>query len=246
MTRLTVAMVGTRRAAVLLCQTVVGGELAAVSFAGEVYALIGDGQRLETIRLIEKVKGERPGPPAVLVNLMAVPCLMDRERLAAALVSHPNLGDNLPQAFGNLSFLRLPLRPALVRRLVPEFLVSARKHGPVLQVFSFFGDEESWALESALYGSLAQVHRGSLLAPVAITSLNRHGQPSIVEAREAVEFCRQRGINLVLHHPRRRQGRGSYPIIEVGPDGAHLVRTGNQPKERLLELLPGMTDAVEG
>lgn len=245
MARLTVVRGGTAKAVGFLCQMVAAGKLAAVDFGGEVYALIGDGLCPEAVRLIEDAKGKRSGPPAVLIDPLATVYLIDRRRLPAVLVEHPHLSQDLPRMWGNFSFLRFPLWPQAVGSLVPDHLISYAGHGPVLQAFSFFGDERGWALEGALRTALAQKHPQNLLIPVAITSLNRHGAPSIVAKAEAEAFCRQYGIGLVVHYAGLAPHRGSYPIVEIGPEGALLIRAGNQPKKRMLALLPRMVDASD-
>jgi hypothetical protein len=70
------------------------------------------------------------------------------------------------------------------------------------------------------------------------SSMNVSGQPEIVDQEEALEFSRDHGIPYLLQDPNpSHKAEGSFPILNIGPDGVILLREGHFPGELFQDLL---------
>lgn len=192
---------------------------------GTVYALIADARNASACEEMYVTKGRcRDRPFGCQCDLDLVPWLFDPERVAPDLHGLMADAERLRQLFGAKSFLNFPLWPLLQGLVIPGYLLSYDEEGkPVVQVFSFVGDELAHRVEAAVLQRLEEVWGGPGL--IAITSMNISERESILDPDEARTFCRSRGVSVLVH----RSGlpaTESYSATRIGPRGADMLRGG--------------------
>jgi tRNA A37 threonylcarbamoyladenosine synthetase subunit TsaC/SUA5/YrdC len=211
-------------------EVIANGHDIAVQFH-DVYAWISAGFDRPAIKRVYEVKPrDRSQPFAIQHGLEITQFLVDYMRLTKEHGEIITDTVTLREAFGNTSFLRIPIKPSVYDQ-IPEWL----RKGAYVQVFSFYGSEHAFNLERAIQQRLALMYRSQLFGgSIMITSLNNKDQRSILDKIEAAQFCKKNGIPLVVHN--RIKATGSYPIIQLDENGPRLVR-GNFIPSKIKDLL---------
>ncbi len=209
------------------------GEVVGVFNRG-VCALWFDGGSQGAVAKIEKIKGENRGkrPVALTLSLDELIPMLDLERIHPSLHECLLVVSELKSKIGSFCFIRVPIKSKFVGN-IPKKAQTQEVDGTVfIQNWDPFGHD--------LTADLLELVKKLGVKYPAVTSMNKTGQPEIVDQAEGERFCKKEGISVFLKdptaHPRLL---GSYTIINFGMEGIKLIRDGNIPVgviERILEL----------
>lgn len=201
------------------------GRLIAIQF-GTVYALICNARDSEACAEMYRVKGRsREKPLSLQGDLGWIPFLANHWQIAPELQSLLLDGNKLRDTFGNTSFVRLPIIPQMAGKVIPECFISYNDLAqPSIQLFSFIGDPLAHTVEQTILQRLC--YQNNLPTLIAITSLNRsEKQESILKPGKARKFCADYEVPILVHRS-CLQADSSYSIVEVGLEGAKVIREG--------------------
>lgn len=209
------------------------GEVVGVFNRG-VCALWIDPTKEEAVQRISDIKGEERNnrPMGVTLPSHKFIELIDLESIPSEHREILTSPEEMRERLGSYTFLRARVKPELVSTL-PSKIVDRTDEG--------VGVIQNWD-PTGHYPAKHLVDRMMVwgVRYPAITSMNISKQPEITDPAIGKVFSRTHGIPLFLDDPRDQHiSIGSYPIIELTPQGLRLVREGNLPT-RLLERLIGL------
>lgn len=159
--------------------------------------------------------------------------LIDTSRVAEPLkdlvVRNPT---EFVERLGAIAFLRVPAdEAALEREGVPACAISTDEHGQKwIQNYDPAG-----GMLSGLTGAASALE---VRYPV-ITSLNRGGEPEIVDPEAAEAVISHAGMAYLADPFAERKVQGSYPIVQCDAEGLRLVREGCFGNSVMRALLAG-------
>ncbi len=189
----------------------------------------------EGVAAVYRIKGaQRAGMPlGMVLTADDLPRLIDPDLIAPELRPLFLDGRDLAARLSTLVWIRFPLRRAAADGL-PACLFSTAADG------TRWG--QCWITDLGdAHGVLVAGLTENGVRLIAPTSMNASGEPEIVEAEDAAQFCARHGMSLFLPDPDdARAVQGSYPIIEVNREGLRLVREGHFPSYLLSYLLGGI------
>ncbi len=193
-----------------------------------------DGAHPSATDAIYRMKGERRAnkPIAALLPTATLVSLVDSEKIPAELRSIFLDPRELESRLGTLSSVRVPIRRQAAASLPPSLAPQSEDGIYWLQ---------SWVPDQTSPGSLLvrEFQEQGVILP-GVTSMNTSGDPEIVDQAEAIAFCAARGVRFFLGDPQAQSRvRGSFPILQVDPDGIHVVRQGHFSSELFQRLLDG-------
>lgn len=199
-----------------------------------VAVVIVDAAHPRATDVIYRAKGERRTgkPMATLLPTETLVRLVDPERIPGEL-HHIFLDpQELESRLGALSSIRIPLRRDAVAYL-PSGIAPKSDDG-IYWLQSWVPDRTSPG------GALVQELQEQQVMWPGVTSMNASGDPEIVDQGEALSFSAARGVPLFLGDPQAgSRVRGSFPILQVGPDGIHVIREGHFSARMFRRLLDG-------
>ncbi|MFL5735674.1 MAG: hypothetical protein ACJ78Q_21155 [Chloroflexia bacterium] len=211
------------------------------SFVRSVWVLWIDPANRDGVDAIYRIKGaKRTGRPmGTTLGAQSFVEMLDPDRIAPGLRTIFLDPQELESRLGMLCLVRAPIRKSAAEILPPSLVSQA-------------ADGTYWLQNCVMTGStpvagLVQAMQDHGIRFPAVTSMNISGQPEIVDRAEAEAFCREHGVPLVLTGPEDKHAvRGSFPIIEVGPVGARVVREGQFPSYLFRYLLDGAEVELSG
>jgi len=155
---------------------------------------------------------------------------LDRTKISPHVAPLFQDAQTLAEQTGSLMFLRVPLREDAIagpHPVLPKFMysVDTATHIPYIMNWDPHGHRVTEVFLQDILATGVQIP--------AITSLNAHGIPEIVDQHQGEEFSRehfQDGLAMFLHDPNDTGiAKGSYIAYLVGPEGIQLIREGNIP-----------------
>lgn len=188
-----------------------------------VCALWFDASKKATLNKIAKIKGEGRKNKAVALTMSLeefIP-MIDMAKLSDP-VKKFLLSADLKHKIGSLVFIRAPLKAEYISS-IPESAKTFDSRGfCMIQNWDSFG-------HTAVEQFLTTVKQLGVTHP-GVTSMNRSGQPEIVDQIAAQKFCQEQKVPLFLKDPTvHPQYQGSFTIISLEQDGVTLSRDGNIP-----------------
>lgn len=201
-----------------------------------VYAIWGDAASASFVQTVEVSKGREPGRTFGLsLGAEGFLSLVDRDHVHREAWPLLEDAETFVSRLGALAFVRVPGRPHALEE-VPRSVISGTNDKPVVQ---------NWVPEGKT--NIEALLRGAEDAGVvhpAVTSLNASGQPEVTSETEALAFAERTRLPILTdRHARQTVLRGSFPIVELTPDGIALTRSrtqciGSVVMHRLLIDLP--------
>ncbi len=193
-----------------------------------------DGARSDAAQTIYAIKGERRIGRPMMTILPAATLVkwMDADRIPFDLHSLFLDAAELEARLGTLSLLRVPIALAAAGILPP----AVRSQTP---------DGQHWVQtwvpsgESPASRFVRDLQEPGVVFP-GVTSMNRSGEPEIVEQSDGKAFSAAHGIPLFVGSSSSHQAvRGSFPILQVDMGGIHLIREGHFAARLFERLLDG-------
>jgi hypothetical protein len=211
------------------------GAVIGASF-GSVYGLIGDGFSSALGERVAQIKGQgRVGRPlSVCLPARRFSQLLDPTLIHPAVRGLALDGHVLAGTLSSLAFVRAPIRRTVAAER-PSQLISWIEGVPHLQSVDPGGLSGIRQLMSYLW-------RHGVRFP-AITSMNTSGEPEIVSRSAAMEFSRAHGLAALLAPTSHLQSaKGSFTILEIGPEGIRAARHGVIPIDVVQRLVEQRID----
>lgn len=200
-----------------------------------------DAENPQAAERIYQIKGaKRTGRPfSIMLETNSFIAILDEEAIYPALHRFFLDPDELEDRLGALCMVRAPILKQIAKRL-PEYAYSVSADGTCWL--------QSWVPCGYIPGRQVLEEMWSIgMRLPAVTSMNVSGQPEIVEQDEAVAFCERYSIPAFLRDPLDTGAvRGSFPIISIDRQGAHVVRAGHFQPSLFKYLLDGTEVDLSG
>lgn len=207
--------------AVTYCYEVVRARKIFAANLGRVYTLVGDAYDAASCARISRAKGDPEGFTTGWMGLNKIQYFFDPVQVTPLTATYLIDGEFLNARLGGRVLLRYPVSETGLRSL-PLWMISGLGGSRYFQQFSFIGMPKAYEIEKACARAVADSHPDCQAPMAAARSANYHGRGSIVDPDEAVKFCRDEAIDLVIHD--EATGKGSYAILVLGPNGNQLTR----------------------
>jgi len=208
------------------------------------YGLMVNANSVDNVAHVARLKGKEvnpnsPPPMALAIdNLSILNDIIDHDFISPELTA---LISKRPEHFASIfegkAMLRLPIKPKsqVNGHLLNSGLTTVRDDGASLLQVLYFGRNQHTAQQF-----ISRLWQNGIVP--ALTSMNHHKQNTIMHPEHAKQFCREKGVPLLLEDPQMRKPttvrNGSYPIVEFFPEGLAVVREGNLSTELLMRHFP--------
>lgn len=202
-------------------EAVQDGLVVAASLDDQLYVLFGNGRSAKVDHEIRRIKGGERGPLSVWLSLSWITKLIDRQRLSHLVWQYLKDEKFLTELLGGRALIRYQVCNLID---LPPWIISHDGEGEVLQQFSFqFSNPKAFEFQRICAQALGA---NDLPGLIGVTSMNQHNEDTITEPDKARDFCRARGVELLIHKGGGPK-KGSYPLLIARRDGFTLDRYGS-------------------